>query len=227
MRKITILIATCILFIMPSCTKSNEDKAEELISKCIKENMSYPDSYEAISTKVDSSFVKVSTIIEILDLSEDVFSDISKIRAIKSDISSAQTTKEIYTPTGFYDSAHSLGEYKRAIEEISSNTEKLNQAQSKLIEKIKNIKNVVASLEDQKQFCNWVVEHKFRYSQAKDGNKATEDMIFYCDKNFENCRGWTVDQFKRISYFLNELVEANSDNELIEIIGSAGYLSMY
>ena len=100
MRKITILIATCILFIMPSCTKSNEDKAEELISKCIKENMSYPDSYEAISTKVDSSFVKVSTIIEILDLSEDVFSDISKIRAIKSDISSAQTTKEIYTPTG-------------------------------------------------------------------------------------------------------------------------------
>ena len=106
MRKITILIATCILFIMPSCTKSNEDKAEELISKCLKENMSYPDSYEAISTKVDSSFVKVSTIIEILDLSEDVFSDISKIRAIKSDISSAQTTKEIYTPTGFYDSAH-------------------------------------------------------------------------------------------------------------------------
>lgn len=120
---------------MPSCTKSNEDKAEELISKCLKENMSYPDSYEAISTKVDSSFVKVSTIIEILDLSEDVFSDISKIRAIKSDISSAQTTKEIYTPTGFYDSALSLGEYKRAIEEISSNTEKLNQAQSKLIEK--------------------------------------------------------------------------------------------
>ena len=52
-------------------------------------------------------------------------------------------------------------------------------------------------------------------------------MIFYCDKNFENCRGWTVDQFKRISYFLNELVEANSDDELIEIIGSAGYLSMY
>ncbi len=103
----------------------------------------------------------------------------------------------------------------------------MNQAQSKLIEKIKNIKNVVASLEDQKQFCNWVVEHKFRYSQDKDGNKATEDMIFYCDKNFENCRGWTVDQFKRISYFLNELVEANSDNELIEIIGSAGYLSMY
>lgn len=101
MRKITILIATCVLFIMPSCTKSNEDKAEELISKCLKENMSYPDSYEAISTKVDSSFVKVSTIIEILDLSEDVFSDISKIRAIKSDISSAQTTKEIYTPTGF------------------------------------------------------------------------------------------------------------------------------
>ena len=96
MRKITILIATCILFIMPSCTKSNEDKAEELISKCIKENMSYPDSYEAISTKVDSSFVKVSTIIEILDLSEDVFSDISKIRAIKSDISSAQTTKDCF-----------------------------------------------------------------------------------------------------------------------------------
>lgn len=94
MRKITILIATCVLFIMPSCTKSNEDKAEELISKCLKENMSYPDSYEAISTKVDSSFVKVSTIIEILDLSEDVFSDISKIRAIKSDISSAQTAKD-------------------------------------------------------------------------------------------------------------------------------------
>lgn len=53
--KIINLLLVSVLMIMTSCTPTNEDRAERLVSSCIKDYLTYPDSYESISTHIDST----------------------------------------------------------------------------------------------------------------------------------------------------------------------------
>lgn len=57
--KIINLLLVSVLMIMTSCTPTNEDRAERLVSSCIKDYLTYPDSYESISTHIDSTRVDV------------------------------------------------------------------------------------------------------------------------------------------------------------------------
>ena len=68
MKKLFILLT----LIMASCTLSNEEKAEKLVKETLKDYLYHPDSYEPISTKVDSMFIDVTTIEPIMKISEDI-----------------------------------------------------------------------------------------------------------------------------------------------------------
>lgn len=71
MRKMQIL--SCVLaLILVSCISSKEEKAEKLIRETLKDYLYNPDSYDPISTRVDSMFIDVSTIGSIMEISKEM-----------------------------------------------------------------------------------------------------------------------------------------------------------
>lgn len=111
MRKFFVLFAIIIV----SCTLSNEEKAEKLVKKTLKNHLIHPDSYEPISTRVDSIFIDVTTIEPIMEISHEIKKLISKINSCEREIESAESSMNIWSPDG-YSSQFSRGEYARAKE---------------------------------------------------------------------------------------------------------------
>ena len=75
MRKLIVLFA----LIVCSCTFSNEEKAEKLVKKTLKDYLYHPDSYKPLSTRVDSMYVDVTIIEPIMEISSEIKNLISKI----------------------------------------------------------------------------------------------------------------------------------------------------
>ena len=109
MKKLFLLLAV----ILTSCTLSNEEKTEKLIKETLKDYLYYPDSYEPISTRVDSMFIDVTTIEPIMEISDEIKDLISKINLCEIKIESAESSMDIWAPDG-YSSQYSRGEYSRA-----------------------------------------------------------------------------------------------------------------
>ena len=57
MKKVIALLFCAIALVITSCTPSNEEKAEKLVKETLKDYLYHPDSYEPISTRVDSMFI--------------------------------------------------------------------------------------------------------------------------------------------------------------------------
>ena len=73
MKKAIIASLLCaVALIMSSCAFSNEQKAEKLIKETLKDYLYHPDSYEPISTKVDSMFIDPVTIASIMKISDEI-----------------------------------------------------------------------------------------------------------------------------------------------------------
>lgn len=113
MKNVIILLFCAVALVMTSCTLSNEEKAEKLVKETLKGYLYHPDSYEPISTKVDSMFIDVTTIEPIMKISDDIKDLMSKINRCKRNIESAESSMDIFAPNG-YSSQYSRGEYARA-----------------------------------------------------------------------------------------------------------------
>ena len=90
-----------------------EEKAEKLVKETLKDYLYHPDSYEPISTRVDSMFIDVTTIEPIMKISDEIKNLISKINRCERKIESAESSMDIFAPNG-YSSQYSRGEYSRA-----------------------------------------------------------------------------------------------------------------
>ena len=89
MKNVITLLSCAVALVMTSCTLSNEEKAEKLVKETLKDYLYHPDSYEPISTKVDSMFIDVTTIEPIMKISEDIKDLMSKINRCKMKVESA------------------------------------------------------------------------------------------------------------------------------------------
>ena len=75
-----------------SCNiQTNKERAENLVSAYIKDCLAYPESYETISTRIDSSRINVSKMGEIIELTEDCNDLYDKIRTLERQIESAKS----------------------------------------------------------------------------------------------------------------------------------------
>lgn len=221
MKKLQLLFCAVAL-IFTSCTLSNEDKAEKLVSDCIKDYLTYPESYEAISTRVDSSRINVSKIEKVLETTKEVAELYSKIESIELKMDLAQSTMEIYAPTQYY-SEHSRGEYNRAKQEVEEYKSDLCRLNPKLNDKIADLRNATEDIYDD-EVNGWAVTHRFR-SKGENGEQvAPEEMIFFCDFEFEHCQGWTTKQYEFISKIIKLVADSDSDRELLENLDGVQYL---
>ena len=214
----------CIMaLLIASCAPTNEEQAEKLVSDCIKDYLTYPDSYESISTKIDSTRVNVSKIEEILEQTKEVASLGSKIRSLEFDVESAQSTMEIYAPDGYYYSDFERGKYNRAKAEYEKHKTNLQQLTEKLKSKVQDLRVAAENLDDAEN-NGWIVTHRYRSKGDNGEQLPPQEMVFFCDLEFNHCQGWMSQQYEFISKIINYIVESESDEELLDNISGVQYL---
>lgn len=209
--------------LIASCAPTNEERAEKIVSDCIKDYLTYPDSYESISTKIDSTRVNVSKIEEILEQTKEVASLGSKIRYLEFDVESAQSTMDIYAPDGYYYSDFERGKYNRAKAEYEKHKTNLQQSTAKLKSKVQDLRVAAENLYDAEN-NGWIVTHRYRSKGDNGEQLPPQEMVFFCDLEFNHCQGWMSQQYEFITKIINYIVESESDEELLDNLSGVQYL---
>lgn len=222
MKNLHLLFCTMALLIA-SCAPTNEERAEKLVSDCIKDYLTHPDSYESISTKIDSTRVNVSKIEEILEQTKEVASLGSKIRSLEFDVESAQSTMEIYAPDSYFYTDFERGRYKRAKSEFEESKSELQRLNEKVYDKISNLKATIDSLYTE-EINGWLVTHRYRAKGDNGEQQPPVEMVFFCDMEFEYCQGWTSQQYEFISNIIKSISDSETDKDLIEDLSGLQYI---
>lgn len=221
MRKMQIL--SCVLaLILVSCISSKEEKAEKLIRETLKDYLYNPDSYDPISTRVDSMFIDVSTIGSIMEISKEMAELTSKIGKCEREIESAESSMDIWSPNG-YASQYSRGEYARAKEkkdEAMSNLEKYNK---RLADKIIDLKDC-AKKYHKGEFTGWAVLHRFNCLNGTGTMNIPGEIIFFCDEEFKTCEGCEIDKFENLVKILKVVEDAADEDEIKDFFEENMYL---
>jgi hypothetical protein len=221
MKKLQLLFCAVAL-IFTSCTPSNEEKAEKLVKETLKDYLYHPDSYEPISTRVDSMFIDVSTIEPIMKISEDIKELITKINRSESAIESAESSMDIWAPNG-YSSQFSRGEYARAKKEKEEAQSNLEKYSKKLTEQLVLLKENVANYH-KGEFTGWAVFHRFKSLNGAGSMTIPGEMIFFCDEEFTSCGGYEADEFNDFVDVLTAVDEASSDDDILDFFKENSFL---
>ena len=223
MKKAIVTLSLCaVALIMASCTLSNDEKAEKLVKETLKDYLYHPDSYEPISTRVDSMFIDVTTIEPIMKISGEISDLISKIDKCEMDIESAETSMNIYAPDG-YSSRFTRGEYARAKKEKEEAQSDLDKYTKKLSGEIASLKENVAKYH-KGEFTGWAVSHRFRSLNGAGSMTVPGEMIFFCDKEFTNCVCYEVSKFEEFAKILKAVDEATSNEDIMDYFKDNSFL---
>ena len=207
------LLFFAFVFMLISCNgtphnPTNEERAENLISDCIKDYLTYPESYETISTRIDSSRINVSKLEEIIKLSEECTDLYDKIKTTESRMEFAQSRME-------FNSKYSKRNYNSAKAEKEEYELEINDLKPKLEKKVLTLRNTTNDLY-YKDFNGWVVTHRFRCKDDDGRQMPPQEMQFFCDVNFERCQGWTIEQIEFFFMIIECINEYNIDKALLK-----------
>lgn len=143
------------------CTPSKEKKAEVLVNDIMKQILYYPDSYESISTRVDSAFVSIYTdlkaykaAISLRKLQNDEERDL-----IETELNRAKSLNALWSIGG--KNAFALEARRQAQQEIAKYEKELKEFDDK-IEKQRNIIKERAESIQEGTFCGWRIIHNYR-----------------------------------------------------------------
>jgi len=216
MKNVITLVLWAVVLVMTSCTLSNEEKAEKLVKETLKDHLYHPDSYEPLSTRVDSMFIDVTTIEPIMEISDDIKNLMSKINRCEREIKFTESSMDIWNPNRYYSSQYSRGEYARAKKEKEETSSDLEKYTKKLSEQLASLKKYVTKYH-KGDFTGWMVSHKFRGLNGAGTMTIPGEMIFFCDKEFTTCSGYEVDKLENFSKILKVVDEATSDEDIMDV----------
>ena len=222
MKKLQLLFCAVAL-IFTSCTLSNEEKAEKLIQESLKCTLYHPDSYEPISTRVDSAFINFEQLATFGEICEELTDLLDKEQEFQRNLKSAESTMSIYAPTRYYYSEHSRVEYnqhKQEYEEYKAKLEKLAPKIDSALSELRKVSNDIYS----EEFTGWIVSHRFTSKNGANTMTMPGDMVFVCDTEFTRCsNGMDSDAFEKLFKFIKKISEAETDEELKEEIMESKY----
>ena len=228
------LLFIAIVFMLVSCNtaphiQTNEERAEDLISACIKDCLTYPESYETISTRIDSSRINVSKMGEIIELTEDCTDLYDKIRTLEARIHWAESQMEINKPGRFhseYLKESSRNDYNRAKAEKEEYELEFKQLNPKLEEKVLALRTATNDLYDI-EVNGWAVTHRFRCKNDYGTQMPPQEMLFFCDLNFETCQGCTPEQIESFFTIIECVEESETDKMLLKNLQDIRYIFNY
>lgn len=218
------LLFIAIVFMLISCN-TNEERAENLISGYIKDRLTYPESYEKISSQIDSSSINLSKMVEIIELTEDCNDLYDKIKTLEQRIESAQFRMGMDAPDK-YSSKNSIRRYNRAKAEKEEYELEVKQLNPKLEEKLLALRNSINDLYDS-EINGWAVTHRFRCQNDNGVQMRPQEMLFFCDLNFERCQGWTTKQLDSFFKIIECVNESETDKALLKNLQDIRYVFNY
>ena len=150
-----------------------------------------------------------------------------KIRTLEWRIESAQSTMEIYNPKNrTYNSESSRGKYNRAKAEKEEYELEFKQLNPKLEEKVLALRNSTNNLYDN-EINGWAVTHRFRCQNDYGVQMPPQEMLFFCDLNFERCQGWTAKQIESFFKIIECVDESETDKILLKNLQDIRYIFNY
>lgn len=185
-----------------------------MVKDTLKGYLYHPDSYEPISTKVDSIFISVESIEPIMKISNEIQDIIAKTDECKREIESAESSMDIWFPD-VYSSRFSRGNYARAKKEKEKAKSDLDKYTKKLSEQIASLKANVAKYH-KGDFSGWAISHRFRSLNGEGSMNIPGEMIFFCDKEFTTCVGYEVSKLEEFAKILKTVDEATSDEDIMD-----------
>ena len=188
MKYIHLLLISSIILIT-SCIQTTEDKINNLVEQHIKTCLYVPDSYESVTTKVDSAFTPYNDpgfhekLMTLNKYSDNISEHDANIKSEEWEISSAKSSMAIWSD-GY--SATARHEYKEAKEQLSEHQKKYEELlaeKEKLIKKGKQLYDeIIKETKSPKRFIGYQVNHRYR-AENNDGQKLLGDVLYVFNKD--------------------------------------------
>lgn len=220
MKLKSIIVVAILSFTLFACTPSKEEKAQEMAANYLQGVLYHFDSYEPLQTKVDSSFIALSTDKEAIELTLDMLKLFQSAQEYADKIEQAESSMEIWAPTG-YSSAFSNGEYRRAKEERDNNQELLDKTKKRIQNQFSKIKSRQSYLETEAtlkigDFDGWKVYHKFKSLNGAGTVDLLGEYIFFCDKDFNETAAYSKEDYDAIAKIMTAISSSGDITEMIE-----------
>lgn len=223
MKKIHLLLCA-IVAILASCTPSPEEKAEQLVAESLKGTLYHPDSYEPISTTLDSAFINFENLAQFGVVCSELGEQIQQQEEYQRELRSAESSISIYAPDGYYYSEHSrvkYNQYKEECEEYQRKLEKLTPKIEASVAELRNLSDNLAS----EEFTGWFVTHRFTSKNGANTVTLPGHMIFICDKELTKCgSGMDAEDFEKFFELVGEIKNLETNEDVIDFFKEANFL---
>ena len=208
------------LLTLSACGPTQEEKAQSMAANYLKGVLYHFDSYEPLQTKVDSSFVSLSTDEEAIKLTLDMLKLFQFAQEYADKIEMAESSMEIWSPSG-YSSAFSRGEYRRSKEERDNNQELLDKTKDRIHKQFSKIKSLQSHLEAEAtlkigDFDGWKVYHKFKSLNGARTVDLLGEYIFFCDEDFNEKSVYSKEDYDAIVKIMMIISSSDDVSEMIE-----------
>lgn len=214
MRTTSVIIVLIAFLGLCSCGQSKEEKAQQMAAEYLKGTLYHFDSYEPLQTKVDSSFVSLSSDKEAIKLTLDMLKLFQSAEEYARKVEYAESSMDIWAPNGF-SSTYSRGEYRRAKNERDENQRLLDKTKDRIQTQFEKIKTCQSAIEDG-AFNGWKVYHKFKSLNGAGTLDLFGEYIFFCDKDFNVESAYSKEDFDALSKIMAAISETNELPELGE-----------
>ena len=214
MRTTSVIIVLIAFLGLCSCGQYKEAKAQPMAAEYLKGTLYHFDSYEPLQTKVDSSFVSLSSDKEAIKLTLDMLKLFQSAEEYARKVEYAESSMDIWAPNGF-SSTYSRGEYRRAKNERDENQRLLDKTKDRIQTQFEKIKTCQSAIEDG-AFNGWKVYHKFKSLNGAVTLDLFGEYIFFCDKDFNVESAYSKEDFDALSKIMAAISETNELPELGE-----------
>ena len=196
--------------VLLACSKSPEEKANELIKKEVAKYLYKPETYDPIETQVDSAFAPFDDP-EVFDMLKDFKKLREELEEFQRKAKFAKSDME--DNSYFYSGTYGKHRYADAKDEFETATAKIKKLKEKVHDKYYEIAERF-TLED--KFLGYVVFHRFR-ADNNAGNTLIDNFIFIVDSEFkEPLYICTLAEYNQIQESLKELAETDEMRSLWE-----------
>lgn len=174
MKKVFLLCLTFV--VMAACTQTPEDKAKDMIKEGVKRMLYKPESYDAVSTSIDSVFTPYGAP-AFYEQTLKVYKLAEEIRSLKNGAKEKKSSMALHS--GPYQTAYGRNAYNEAKEEydeIMAKQEKLEKKVHKMVDGMK------AQIKAERQFVGFWAYHRYR-AKNNAGETSFGEVVFLFNKD--------------------------------------------
>lgn len=203
-----------LLIALSACSTSKEEKAQEMAAHYLKGVIYNFDSYEPLQTKVDSSYVSLSTDKEAIELTKDMLKLFQLAQDYAKKVERAESSMEIWSPNGS-SSAFIKGEYRRAKEKRNENQRLLDKTKERIQNQFSKIKSRQSNL-DMGKVAGWKVYHKFKSLNVTGSTDSFGEYVFICDDKFIETSAYSKEDYDALNKIMIAISESTELSQFVD-----------